>query len=107
MDMGDKTLAGVVEVCVAMQSSVFHLAGRYEREAGRFYYVTPTSYLELINAFKARHATPLPFSSWRLPWRLLHRRRESAGDPMWAASAGAAMRLASHRLQSSTAAAHR
>mmetsp|Transcript_49836 Transcript_49836/g.161224 ORF Transcript_49836/g.161224 Transcript_49836/m.161224 type:complete len:2909 (-) Transcript_49836:280-9006(-) len=52
LDMTDKTRDGVVDVCVAMQSSVYQLAGRYQAEAGRFYYVTPTSYLELINAFK-------------------------------------------------------
>ena len=28
------------------------LADRYLREMGRHYYVTPTSYLELINTFK-------------------------------------------------------
>jgi len=43
----------VVEICVEMQKSVFALTGRFQKEVQRYYYVTPTSYLELINAFKA------------------------------------------------------
>merc|ERR1712151_1379078 len=43
---------GCIAVCVEMQKSVFELAARYQREQSRHYYVTPTSYLELINAFK-------------------------------------------------------
>ncbi|CAJ1340379.1 unnamed protein product [Effrenium voratum] len=47
---------GVVNICVAMQKSegVFELAERFQKEVQRYYYarVTPTSYLELINAFK-------------------------------------------------------
>ena len=35
-----------------MQESVFLLADRFRREVQRHYYVTPTSYLELINSFK-------------------------------------------------------
>ncbi|CEM09924.1 unnamed protein product [Vitrella brassicaformis CCMP3155] len=44
---------GVSNVCVAMQTSVTQLTERYKQEARRYYYVTPTSYLELINAFKS------------------------------------------------------
>ncbi|CAE8620925.1 unnamed protein product [Polarella glacialis] len=47
-----KVLKGVVDVCVAMQKAVFTLAERFQKEVQRYYYVTPTSYLELINAFK-------------------------------------------------------
>ncbi|CAE7774544.1 Dnah7, partial [Symbiodinium sp. CCMP2456] len=50
--MPDDVLKGVVNVCVAMQKSVFTLAERFQKEVQRYYYVTPTSYLELINAFK-------------------------------------------------------
>ncbi|CAE7559528.1 Dnah7 [Symbiodinium sp. KB8] len=50
--MPDDVLKGVVNVCVAMQKSVFTLAERFQKEVQRHYYVTPTSYLELINAFK-------------------------------------------------------
>ncbi|CAJ1411101.1 unnamed protein product [Effrenium voratum] len=50
--MPDQVLTGVVNICVAMQKSVFELAERFQKEVQRYYYVTPTSYLELINAFK-------------------------------------------------------
>eukprot|EP00435_Cladocopium_sp_Y103_P015227 s2958_g3.t1 len=50
--MPDEVLKGVVNICVAMQKSVFVLAERFQKEVQRYYYVTPTSYLELINAFK-------------------------------------------------------
>ena len=43
---------GVVDVCVDMQQRVVTLSKRYLAEMGRHYYVTPTSYLELINTFK-------------------------------------------------------
>eukprot|EP00927_Polykrikos_kofoidii_P046388 TRINITY_DN40623_c0_g4_i1.p1 TRINITY_DN40623_c0_g4~~TRINITY_DN40623_c0_g4_i1.p1 ORF type:complete len:2568 (-),score=563.58 TRINITY_DN40623_c0_g4_i1:159-7829(-) len=52
LDMTEETRGGVVAVCVEMQKSVFGLTEQYLREVGRHYYVTPTSYLELINAFK-------------------------------------------------------
>ena len=44
---------GVVAVCGDMQSRVGELAIRFREELGRNYYVTPTSYLELIKTFKA------------------------------------------------------
>eukprot|EP00913_Durusdinium_trenchii_P019788 g18601.t1 len=50
--MPENVLNGVVNICVAMQKSVFTLAERFQKEVQRYYYVTPTSYLELINAFK-------------------------------------------------------
>eukprot|EP00930_Biecheleria_cincta_P074768 TRINITY_DN6197_c0_g1_i1.p1 TRINITY_DN6197_c0_g1~~TRINITY_DN6197_c0_g1_i1.p1 ORF type:complete len:4188 (+),score=808.10 TRINITY_DN6197_c0_g1_i1:1794-12566(+) len=52
MGMDPQVLSGVVDVCVAMQKSVFTLAERFQKEVQRYYYVTPTSYLELINGFK-------------------------------------------------------
>jgi len=52
MGMEDQVLKGVVDVCVTMQKSVFTLAERFKTEVQRYYYVTPTSYLELINGFK-------------------------------------------------------
>lgn len=44
--------AGVVDVCVDMQERVSTMSERYLAELGRYFYVTPTSYLELINTFK-------------------------------------------------------
>jgi dynein heavy chain len=48
----EKTLKGVVSVCVEMQSGVYKLTERWRTDARRHYYVTPTSYLELINSFQ-------------------------------------------------------
>jgi dynein heavy chain len=45
--------AGVVEVCVDMQEKASLMSRRFLTEMGRHYYVTPTSYLELINTFKS------------------------------------------------------
>jgi dynein heavy chain len=44
---------GVIELCVTMQDSVSALTKQYLDELRRFYYVTPTSYLELLSTFKA------------------------------------------------------
>ncbi|CAE7037052.1 DNAH7 [Symbiodinium sp. CCMP2592] len=52
VDLAKDVFTGVVEICVRMQESVFELTDRFRREVQRHYYVTPTSYLELINAFK-------------------------------------------------------
>lgn len=52
VDMEKTIKAGVVDVCVDMQQRARDMAERYRSEMGRFYYVTPTSYLELINTFK-------------------------------------------------------
>ncbi|CAM9231099.1 unnamed protein product, partial [Hapterophycus canaliculatus] len=64
VDMEETVKAGVVDVCVDMQQRARDMAERYRSEMGRFYYVTPTSYLELINTFK----------------NLLHRQRKSVQD---------------------------
>ena len=50
--MDPKVKAGVVDVCVDMQVRVRALSMKFLAEMNRNYYVTPTSYLELINTFK-------------------------------------------------------
>lgn len=55
VDMEEAVKAGVVDVCVDMQQRARDMAERYRSEMGRFYYVTPTSYLELINTFKVNN----------------------------------------------------
>lgn len=44
-------LKGLVEVAVDMQITVGKLTIRYLEELRRYYYVTPTSYLELLSTF--------------------------------------------------------
>ena len=43
---------GLVEIAVDMQMRVTRLRDRYEQELRRFYYVTPTSYLELLSTMQ-------------------------------------------------------
>jgi dynein heavy chain len=43
---------GIVTICVDMQTRVTDLAAQYLAEQKKYYYVTPTSYLVLIQAFK-------------------------------------------------------
>ena len=43
---------GLVDICVDMQMRVTKLRNRYEEELRRYYYVTPTSYLELLSILK-------------------------------------------------------
>jgi len=45
-------LQGLVDVCVDMQERVTKLCVKFRMEMRRYYYVTPTSYLELISTFK-------------------------------------------------------
>jgi dynein heavy chain len=52
IDLDDRVKAGVVDACVDMQQRVRQLSVKYVQEMSRNYYVTPTSYLELINTFK-------------------------------------------------------
>ena len=52
VEMDPKVNAGVVDVCVDMQVRVRSLSLKFLAEMNRNYYVTPTSYLELINIFK-------------------------------------------------------
>lgn len=51
-DMDENTKNGVVDVCVDMQERVSAMSDKYLAQMGRYFYVTPTSYLELINTFK-------------------------------------------------------
>ena len=48
----DTVKEGIVSVCVDMQERVCKLTERYMKEMQCYYYVTPTSYLELLNIFK-------------------------------------------------------
>ena len=52
VDLEQHVKDGIVATCVDMQSRVTVMSDRYKKELERFYYVTPTSYLELINTFK-------------------------------------------------------
>jgi len=45
--------SGIVDVCVDMQQRTSMMAIKFHEELSRYYYVTPTSYLELINTFKS------------------------------------------------------
>lgn len=51
VDMDDKIRINVVKVMVEAQVSVFELTERFFLELKRIYYVTPTSYLELLQSF--------------------------------------------------------
>mmetsp|Transcript_25185 Transcript_25185/g.84603 ORF Transcript_25185/g.84603 Transcript_25185/m.84603 type:complete len:2627 (-) Transcript_25185:45-7925(-) len=51
-DLPPQIKQGVVDVCVDMQERVSRLSRRFLQEMGRHYYVTPTSYLQLIGTFK-------------------------------------------------------
>ena len=44
---------GIVSICVDMQQRVRNLTKKYLEELRKYYYVTPTSYLELIKTFKS------------------------------------------------------
>ena len=50
--LDEKYREGVVKLCVDMQQRVRELSTRYYQELRRYYYVTPTSYLELLSTFK-------------------------------------------------------
>jgi len=52
VDLELKTKKGVIEVCVLMQRTVREMSADMLSSLNRYYYVTPTSYLELINTFK-------------------------------------------------------
>ena len=41
------------EMCVLFHGSTHELSGRFLREMRRNYYVTPTSYLELLQTYKS------------------------------------------------------
>jgi dynein heavy chain len=52
-DMETMVKDAVVETCVDMQERVTAMSAKFLNELRRNYYVTPTSYLELIKTFKA------------------------------------------------------
>ena len=45
-------LEGIISICVDMQMRTTSLADKYKEIEKRYFYVTPTSYLVLIQAFK-------------------------------------------------------
>jgi dynein heavy chain, axonemal len=52
IDVDSDTKQGLINICVDMQSSVTALTVKYREEMRRYYYITPTSYLQLISTFK-------------------------------------------------------
>jgi len=42
----------IVDICVDMQTRIMAMSVRYYQELRKYYYVTPTSYLELLSTFK-------------------------------------------------------
>ena len=52
VDIPEEVKTGVIDVCVNMQQLVQELSLVYRDELRRYYYVTPTSYLELIKTFQ-------------------------------------------------------
>ena len=52
VEMTDETRSACVEMCQMFHMSTGGLSLRYKNELGRFNYVTPTSYLELLLTFK-------------------------------------------------------
>ncbi|TMW61529.1 hypothetical protein Poli38472_012720 [Pythium oligandrum] len=52
VELASSIKTGIVDVCVDMQESVSALSSEFLQSLRRHYYVTPTSYLELINTFK-------------------------------------------------------
>ncbi len=50
MNIKDEVLRkGLINICVDMQMRVTRLRNRYEQQLRRYYYVTPTSYLQLLS----------------------------------------------------------
>jgi dynein heavy chain len=52
IEVEDRYLNSIINICVDMQARVTRYAVRYEQELKRFYYVTPMSFIELLNLFK-------------------------------------------------------
>ncbi|RDD45105.1 Dynein heavy chain 7, axonemal, partial [Trichoplax sp. H2] len=52
-DLSENILKGCVNMCKLFHKSTSDLSSAYLAELGRYNYVTPTSYLELISTFKA------------------------------------------------------
>jgi dynein heavy chain len=53
IEITDDVRQGCIDTCVTMQSTVGTMSEEFLEALGRHYYVTPTSYLELINTFKS------------------------------------------------------
>jgi dynein heavy chain len=51
LELPEKLCENVVKIMVSAQTTVFDLSERFFAELKRMFYVTPTSYLELINSF--------------------------------------------------------
>lgn len=51
-ELDEKYREGVVKLCVDMQQRAIEISSRYYQELRRYYYVTPTSYLELLSTFR-------------------------------------------------------
>lgn len=49
----EDTKAALAEMCVRIHSSVGEMAEKFYLELRRRYYITPKSYLDLINLYKA------------------------------------------------------
>jgi len=52
VEMEEETRMSCVSMCISMHENVAELSGRFLSETRRHNYVTPTSYLELINTYK-------------------------------------------------------
>uniref|UniRef100_K3WFJ4 Uncharacterized protein n=1 Tax=Globisporangium ultimum (strain ATCC 200006 / CBS 805.95 / DAOM BR144) TaxID=431595 RepID=K3WFJ4_GLOUD len=52
VDLPAQVKTGIVDVCVDMQESMSRMSQDFLQSLRRHYYITPTSYLELINTFK-------------------------------------------------------
>lgn len=50
--MSDEERNGCIDMCKAFHVKTQELSDRFLSELDRYNYVTPTSYLELINTFK-------------------------------------------------------
>ncbi|XP_033990468.1 LOW QUALITY PROTEIN: dynein heavy chain 7, axonemal [Trematomus bernacchii] len=53
VEMTDESREGCINMCKSFHTSTIELSHRFMNELQRYNYVTPTSYLELINTFKA------------------------------------------------------
>jgi len=52
IEMEDEIRFGCIEMCQEFHTSTLKLSDRFLAELERHNYVTPTSYLEMINTFK-------------------------------------------------------
>ena len=52
IDLQKEHLRPITEICVKMQMTVFEESEKFLKEQRRYYYVTPMSFIELLNLFK-------------------------------------------------------